>query len=31
MTILMGTQKKDAGTFPLTRKLRNVVISEYLG
>ena len=31
MTILMGMQKKDAGTFPLTRKLRNVVISEYLG
>ena len=31
MTILMGMQKKDAGTFPLTRKLRNVVISECLG
>ena len=31
MTILMGMQKKDAGTFSLTRKLRNVVISEYLG
>ena len=31
MTILMGMQKKDAGTFPLTRKLRNAVISEYLG
>ena len=30
MTILMGMQKKDAGTSPLTRKLRNVVISEYL-
>ena len=31
MTILMGMQKKDTGTFPLTRKLRNVVISECLG
>lgn len=30
MTILMGTQKKDAGTFSLTRKLRNVVLSECL-
>lgn len=28
MTILMGTQKKDSGTFPLTRKLRNVLLSE---
>ena len=28
MTILMGTQKKDAGTFALTRKLRNVILSE---
>ncbi len=28
LTILMGTQKKDAGTIPLTRKLRNVVMSE---
>lgn len=27
MTILMGTQKKDAGTFGLTRKLRNVILS----
>lgn len=27
MTILMGTQKKDAGTFALTRKLRNVILS----
>ena len=30
MTILMGTQKKDAGTFALTRKLRNVILSECL-
>lgn len=28
MTILMGTQKKDSGTFGLTRKLRNVLLSE---
>lgn len=28
MTILMGVQKKDAGTFALTRKLRNVILSE---
>ena len=27
MTILMGTQKKDAGTFALTRKLRNIILS----
>lgn len=27
MTILMGTQKKDAGTFSLTRKIRNVLLS----
>lgn len=27
MTILMGTQKKDAGTFTLTRKLRNIILS----
>lgn len=27
MTILMGTQKKDAGTFSLTRKLRNIILS----
>lgn len=27
LTILMGTQKKDAGTFSLTRKLRNVILS----
>lgn len=27
MTILMGTQKRDAGTFALTRKLRNVILS----
>lgn len=31
MTILMGTQKKDAGTFTLTRKLRNVILSTLLG
>lgn len=30
MTILMGMQKKDAGTFGLTRKLRNVILSESL-
>ena len=28
MTILMGTQKKDSGTFSLTRKLRNLVLSD---
>ena len=28
MTILMGTQKKDAGTFSLTRKIRNIILSE---
>ena len=27
MTILMGTQKKDSGTFSLTRKLRNLVLN----
>lgn len=27
LTILMGTQKTDAGTFALTRKLRNVVLA----
>lgn len=27
LTILMGTQKTDAGTFALTRKLRNAVLS----
>ena len=27
MTILMMTQKKDAGTFSMTRKLRNVIYS----
>lgn len=30
MTILMGAQKRDAGTFDLTRKLRNLVLSEVL-
>lgn len=30
MTILMGMQKRDAGTFDLTRKLRNVLLSEVL-
>ncbi|MCM1136399.1 MAG: beta-lactamase family protein [Clostridium sp.] len=30
MTILMGIQKKDAGTFALTRKLRNAVLTELL-
>lgn len=30
MTILMGTQKRDAGTFDLTRKLRNLVLAEVL-
>lgn len=28
LTILMGTQKKDGGTFALTRKLRNLVLTE---
>ena len=28
MTILMGTQKKDGGTFALTRKLRNLILTE---
>lgn len=28
MTILMMTQKKDAGTYSLTRKIRNIVFSE---
>lgn len=28
MTILMGTQKKDSGTMPLTRKLRNAILAE---
>lgn len=27
LTILMGTQKRDSGTFSLTRKLRNLVLS----
>nr|MCR4902735.1 serine hydrolase [Butyrivibrio sp.] len=30
MTILMGTQKVDGGTFALTRKLRNIVLSNVL-
>ena len=30
LTILMGTQKKDSGTFALTRKLRNLVLTELL-
>ena len=30
LTILMGTQKKDSGTFSLTRKLRNITLSELL-
>lgn len=30
LTILMGTQKVNAGTFTLTRKLRNVVVSSLL-
>ena len=30
LTILMGTQKKDGGTFTLTRKLRNILLSEVL-
>lgn len=28
MTILMGTQKKDGGTFTLTRKLRTMILAE---
>lgn len=27
MTILMGIQKKDAGTFSVTRKLRNIILA----
>lgn len=27
MTMLIGTQKKDGGTFSLTRKLRNTILS----
>ncbi len=27
LTILMGTQKRDAGTFALTRKLRNIILT----
>ena len=30
LTILMGAQKKDAGTFTLTRKLRTAVLTELL-
>lgn len=30
MTILMGTQKKDSGTFTLTRKLRSMVLAEII-
>lgn len=30
ISFLMGTQKKDSGTFDLTRRLRNVVVSELL-
>mgnify|MGYP002510284366 CR=1 FL=1 len=30
LTFLMGTQKKDGGTFALTRKLRTTVLSELL-
>lgn len=30
LTILMGTQKKDGGTFALTRKLRTMVLSELI-
>lgn len=30
LTIVMGMQKKDAGTFTLTRKLRNIVLAEVL-
>ncbi len=28
MTILMGTQRTDAGTFGLTKKLRNIILSQ---
>lgn len=28
MTILMGTQRTDAGTFALTKKLRNIILSQ---
>ena len=27
LTILLGMQKVDAGTFPLTRKIRNIILS----
>ena len=30
VSILMGTQKVDSGTFDLTRKLRNVILTEIL-
>jgi hypothetical protein len=30
ITILMGAQKKDAGTFSLTRRLRNLCLSNIL-
>lgn len=30
LTLLIGMQKKDAGTFRLTRKLRNILLSEVL-
>lgn len=30
MTILMGMQRKDTGTFELTRRLRNLVLAEVL-
>ena len=30
LTILMGIQKRDAGTFALTRKLRNLLVAEVL-
>jgi len=30
MTILMGMQKRDAGTWTLTRKLRNIILSNVL-
>lgn len=30
LTILMGMQKKDAGLWHVTRKLRNVILSEVL-
>jgi len=28
MTILIGTQRTDAGTFALTKKLRNIILSQ---